>query len=251
MNLKKYYLILGIAGLVLTITMLTETTVPKSVGAATTVPLGKNGTSQYLLYPTDSLTADRYIATSTTASSTFQNVEMGQAKLGTLNGLLTAATGFVSTIATSSLGLPTFATLNDYLSLSTWYATTTDGLDEGTTNKYDKTVAFTNGTNVSMTGTYPNFTIADSLTPAFTTLTAGGMLATSATTTSATSTNLFSTYGVFSSLNVSSGATTTFSIVSSSASKGSCLKLQDTSGGTFTYVWTQSGVLYSSATSCQ
>lgn len=39
-------------------------------------------------------------------------------------------------IATSSLGLPTSATLASYLGLSDWYATTTDALDEGGTNRY-------------------------------------------------------------------------------------------------------------------
>ena len=37
----------------------------------------------------------------------------------------------------------------------------TDDLPEGNTNKYDKTVVFTGGTNVTITGTYPNFTIND------------------------------------------------------------------------------------------
>ncbi|MBL8158405.1 hypothetical protein JNK62_02650 [bacterium] len=43
-------------------------------------------------------------------------------------------------IATSSLGLPTFSDLSsnlaNYLTLAAWYATTTDGLDEGATNLY-------------------------------------------------------------------------------------------------------------------
>ena len=37
----------------------------------------------------------------------------------------------------------------------------TDDLPEGTVNLYDKTVVFTGGTNVIITGTYPNFTIND------------------------------------------------------------------------------------------
>jgi hypothetical protein len=41
--------------------------------AATVVSLGKNGTSEYLLYPTDSLSAANYISTSTTATNTFAN----------------------------------------------------------------------------------------------------------------------------------------------------------------------------------
>ncbi len=39
-------------------------------------------------------------------------------------------------IATSSLGLPTTGTLASYLTLSDWFATTTDGLDEGSANRY-------------------------------------------------------------------------------------------------------------------
>ncbi|NBV77728.1 hypothetical protein EBR66_06210, partial [bacterium] len=39
-------------------------------------------------------------------------------------------------MATSSLGLPTFSDLGAYLSLASWYATTTDALLEGTNNKY-------------------------------------------------------------------------------------------------------------------
>ena len=38
----------------------------------------------------------------------------------------------------------------------------TDDVSEGTTNKYDKTVALSNGTGISVTGTYPNFTITNS-----------------------------------------------------------------------------------------
>jgi len=38
---------------------------------------------------------------------------------------------------------------------------TTDNLAEGTTNKYDKEVTFTGGTNITIDGTYPNFIITD------------------------------------------------------------------------------------------
>ena len=37
---------------------------------------------------------------------------------------------------------------------------TTDTITEGSTNKYDQTVALSNGANITVTGTYPNFTIA-------------------------------------------------------------------------------------------
>ena len=38
---------------------------------------------------------------------------------------------------------------------------TTDDLDEGVTNLYDQTVSFSGGTNVTIGGTYPSFTITD------------------------------------------------------------------------------------------
>jgi hypothetical protein len=50
--------------------------------------------------------------------------------------LLGTAAGGYSLAATSTLGLPTFASLASYLSLAAWYATTTDALAEGSTN-YD------------------------------------------------------------------------------------------------------------------
>jgi len=37
---------------------------------------------------------------------------------------------------------------------------TTDNIAQGSTNKYDQTVAFSNGGNMTITGTYPNFTLA-------------------------------------------------------------------------------------------
>ena len=39
---------------------------------------------------------------------------------------------------------------------------TSDQVTEGSTNKYDKTVALSNGTGISVSGTYPNFTITNS-----------------------------------------------------------------------------------------
>jgi hypothetical protein len=41
---------------------------------------------------------------------------------------------------------------------------TTDNLTEGTTNKYDQTVVLNEGTGIDVTGTYPNFTIASTIT---------------------------------------------------------------------------------------
>jgi hypothetical protein len=50
--------------------------------------------------------------------------------------LLGTGSGGYALSATSTLGLPTFASLSSYLSLAAWYATTTDALAEGATNKY-------------------------------------------------------------------------------------------------------------------
>lgn len=95
---------------------------PKDVGAATVVSLGKNGTSEYLLYPTDTLSAYTFIATSTTASSSFANginltngcFAIGSVCLPTLSanntwtgaqtfGTLTASTGTIDHLVTDEL----------------------------------------------------------------------------------------------------------------------------------------------------
>jgi len=56
---------------------------------------------------------------------------------GVTNSLVYAnGIGRLTSIATTSLGLPTFSDLSSYLTISSWYATTTDGLDEGLTNLY-------------------------------------------------------------------------------------------------------------------
>jgi hypothetical protein len=41
---------------------------------------------------------------------------------------------------------------------------TTDNITEGITNLYDKTVAISNGAGINVTGTYPNFTVASTIT---------------------------------------------------------------------------------------
>jgi len=43
---------------------------------------------------------------------------------------------------------------------------TTDNITEGTTNKYDKIVSLTEGTGIGITGSYPDFTISNTLTSA-------------------------------------------------------------------------------------
>lgn len=50
---------------------------------------------------------------------------------------------------------------NDANYISDLTGFTTDNLTEGTTNLYDKIVAISDGTNVTIGGTYPNFTITD------------------------------------------------------------------------------------------
>ena len=47
-----------------------------------------------------------------------------------------------------------------YLLQSDWESTTTDALAEGSVNSYDKTVSLTEGSNIIITGTYPDYTIA-------------------------------------------------------------------------------------------
>ncbi|MEI6296835.1 MAG: hypothetical protein WCO84_04295, partial [bacterium] len=123
--------------------------------------------------------ASNFTATSTTATSTFQNTLVSNLKIGTISGILRATAGYVTSslvdlttettgvlavarggtgtttaptygqtlvgnnsggydlVATSTFGLPTFSDLSgNYLSLASWYSTTTDALTEGATNLY-------------------------------------------------------------------------------------------------------------------
>ena len=93
------------------------------------------------------------------------------------SGNLTIVGGSASTTLLSDSN--TFSGINSFTNaLSNWsglwqnlnpgtmfynyfHATTTDALTEGSTNKYDKTVALSNGTGISTSGTYPNFTITN------------------------------------------------------------------------------------------
>jgi hypothetical protein len=58
----------------------------------------------------------------------------------------------------AGMGLSSFT--NDLGFVSDLSSFTTDDLTQGTVNLYDKIVSLTAGTNVTITGTYPNFTIA-------------------------------------------------------------------------------------------
>ena len=86
-------------------------------------------------------------ATSTfSANSIFGTLGIGGGGTGTSTApnygqlLVGSAAGGYNLVATSTLGLPTFADLStdlgSYLSLASWYATTTNGLAEGTNNLY-------------------------------------------------------------------------------------------------------------------
>ena len=99
-----------------------------------------------LALPLTSFGAPYLISQGGTATSTFNTGGVLYSNGGTkalravatsTNSLLFSnGTGALSWTATSTLGLPTFTDLLSYLTLSAWYATTTDGLDEGTTNLY-------------------------------------------------------------------------------------------------------------------
>lgn len=65
---------------------------------------------------------------------------------------------------TGAAAAPAFRSLvaDDIPSTASFVGKDTDDLAEGTTNKYDQTVALTEGTGIDVTGTYPNFTITNS-----------------------------------------------------------------------------------------
>lgn len=67
------------------------------------------------------------------------------------------ATGFKTPGGTSADYLRADGSVGAPATLST-----TDDLTEGVTNLYDKTVALTDGTGITTSGTYPNFTITNS-----------------------------------------------------------------------------------------
>jgi len=64
-----------------------------------------------------------------------------------------------STASFASLDISQFTNDSGYITDLSGF--TTDDLIEGSTNLYDKTVALTAGTGISVTGTYPNFTITN------------------------------------------------------------------------------------------
>ncbi len=91
--------------------------------ATTTDGLAQGVTNRYY--------SDTLVAAYISASSTIPHIG------GSAYGDMLYWTGTAwSTLATSTLGLPTFASLASYLALDAWYATTTDGLDEGSNNQY-------------------------------------------------------------------------------------------------------------------
>jgi hypothetical protein len=101
--------------------------------------------------------------------------------------LIGGAGNTILQFATSSLGLPTFTDLTSYLSLASWFATTTNGLAEGGNNLY-----YTNAradARINATNTLGTLFFLPSLVRS--------------TTTNATATNMFATNFV------ASGATTT------------------------------------------
>ncbi len=105
-----------------------------------------NATSTTLYAGTASSSA-LYSNTANVGSANVGSLTLGTALTGDNGGtgLSTVANGSLliggagntwTQISTSTLGLPTFANLASYLGLSAWYATTTDALAEGLTNRY-------------------------------------------------------------------------------------------------------------------
>ncbi|KAB2938002.1 MAG: tail fiber domain-containing protein [Hyphomicrobium sp.] len=130
-------------------------------------------------------------------------------------------------IATSSLDLPTSAALASYLALSDWFATTTDGLDEGSSNRY-----FTDAradARINATSTIGTLTSAPSLSTLATSLT--GFLKATAGALSTALINLASDItGV---LPVANGGTGWASVVASAIPYGNgSSALATTSAGT-------------------
>lgn len=103
---------------------------------------GSFGASASFTFATTSTRLTVTNASTTAFSSSYASSTDLRAGTLSLSGLaqnallIGGANGAVAQVATSSLGLPTFADLSGYFSLAAWYATTTDGLREGASNLY-------------------------------------------------------------------------------------------------------------------
>jgi hypothetical protein len=86
---------------------------------------------------------------------------------GLLISSLTNDVGYITSVAWSEItgaqmGINVGGFTNDVGYLTDLTGLTTDNLTEGVTNLYDKVVTLTEGTNITITGTYPDFTISSS-----------------------------------------------------------------------------------------
>ena len=111
----------------------------------------------------------------------------------------------------------------------------------------------TNGTPATLSGGFSGYT-----------LTSTGLTATNASTTQLSSgTNTFyinpsgivgvgtTTPAASTLMQLFTTGTTTLSLDNNSTAKGACIEVKDFSGGGYTYLYTKSGILYSSTVSCK
>ena len=135
---------------------ITGTTISTNLSDFTTTDLTE-GTN---LYYTEARVSANSDVTANTAKISFDSAS--STKLGTIEegAEVNVQSDWNATIGDALiLNKPTLYTSLDFD--TDFGLKTTDDLTEGSSNFYDKTVAFTGGTNVSIGGTYPNFSITD------------------------------------------------------------------------------------------
>jgi len=168
----------------------TITNVSLTSGVTGTLPIANGGTGQATanaalnaLLPTQTGNANYVLQTDGTdtswapaGSGTVTSVSLSVPSEFSVSGspittsgtlTLTKATQVANLVyagpGTGADAAPTFRALvdADLPTASSFVGKDTDDLAEGTTNKYDQTVALTDGTGIDVTGTYPNFTITN------------------------------------------------------------------------------------------
>ncbi len=100
---------------------------------------------------------DSHVADTTTNPHSVDSSDVGLGNVDNTSDADKPVSSAVQTALNLKLNITDFSTNFD----SNFSSKTTDDLTEGSTNLYDKTVAFTGGTNVTLGGTYPDFTISD------------------------------------------------------------------------------------------
>ena len=185
-----------------TLTVATSTYALKS--GTSSVALALNGFNQ-----SDYLTVSAWSATTTDAlAEGISNVYWTQGRFDT--ALLATSSLPHLSVGTSSVAL----TLNgfdqsDYLTLSAWNATTTDALAEGSGNLYWTNTRFDE--RLSATTTLPNLAVLEGVT---------NLVAENATTTNATSTNLFASVARFTSSIIDNFTTTNLIATNATTTNG-------------------------------